>query len=265
MRALQKKPTWPMTFTHAIVRTPCRRLVEGLTSAGMGPPDYHRALEQHACYVTALEARGLTITALPPLEEYPDSTFVEDVALCTPRCAVITRPGAPSRRGETGHIRDALERFRSDVYAIEAPGAVEAGDIMMAGERFFIGLTGRTNREGARQMTAFLDGHGYRAETVAVGDVLHLKSGVSYLEKNTLLAVDGLAGKPGFRGFNVIKVDAAEAYAANSVWVNGAVLTPAGFPATRERITAAGYEVIEVDVSEFRKLDGGLSCLSLRL
>ncbi len=254
-----------MTFTQAIVRTPCRRLAEGLTTNDMGPPDYHRALEQHACYVTALEACGLTTTVLPPLEEYPDSTFVEDVALCTPRCAVVTRPGAPSRRGETGHIRQALERFHSDVYAIEAPAAVEGGDIMMAGERFFIGLTGRTNIDGARQMTAFLEGHGYRAETVAVGDALHLKSGMSYLENNKLLAVDGFAGKPGFRGFDVIKVDGAEAHAANSVWVNGTVLTPAGFPATRERLLAAGYEVIEVDVSEFRKLDGGLSCLSLRL
>jgi len=253
-----------MTFRHAIVRPPCRRLAEGLSTAAMGPPDYQAALEQHGRYVAALEACGLTITVMPPLEDYPDSTFVEDVALCTLLCAVVTRPGAPSRRGETGHIGGALERFYSDVHAIEAPGAIDGGDIMMAGERFFIGLTGRTDQEGARQMTAYLEAHGYRAETVAVADGLHLKSGASYLENNTLLAVDGLAGKPGFKGFDVIEVDAAEAYAANSLWVNATVLTPAGFPATAERIRAAGYEAIEVDISEFRKLDGGLSCLSLR-
>lgn len=251
-------------FTRAIVRPPCRRLVEGLATGGLGRPDFDTAGDQHARYVAALEGLGLAVSVLPPLDDFPDSTFVEDVALCTPRCAVLTRPGAPSRRGEVEHIRGAVERFHDTVHAIEPPGTVDGGDIMIAGERIFIGLTDRTNRAGAGQMAAILEDHGHRVETVPVDAMLHLKSGVSYLEDGRLLAVAGLAGNPRFRGFEIIPVDHAEAYAANSVWVNGTVLVPAGFPLTRERIAAAGCDVVEIEVSEFRKLDGGLSCLSLR-
>lgn len=254
-----------MTFTRAIVRTPCSRLADGITTAGLGPVDTGRALAQHRSYCQALEACGLTVEILDPLEDYPDSTFIEDVALCTPRGAVLTRPGAPTRRGEEAHTGPVLEKYFGRLHRIENPATIEAGDIMMVGDRYFIGRTARSNEPGFAQMAAFLESCGYRAISVPVGDLLHLKTGVSYLENNILLATGPLAEENCFSEFDIIRVGEDEAYAANSLWINGKVLCPAGFPKTSAAIRAAGYEVIEVDVSEFRKLDGGLSCLSLRI
>ena len=251
-------------FTKAIVRTPCRSMVNGLSSAKLGRPDYQNALRQHAAYVEALEKCGLEVTVLPADEKFPDSTFVEDVALLTPRCAVITNPGAQSRKGETRLIVKTIRAFFPLVEMIEAPGTVEAGDIMAAGDHYYIGLSERTNREGAEQMIAILAGHGLSGSMVEVNEALHLKSGLGYLENNNLLACGEFLSKPEFKKYKILKVGHAETYAANSVWINGKVLVPAGFPKTKAMIEAAGYEVIPVDVSEFRKLDGGLSCLSLR-
>ncbi len=254
-----------MTFTKAIVRIPCERLAEGITTAGLGPVDTARAREQHAAYCRVLEACGLTVEVLDPLADYPDSTFIEDVALCTPRGAVLTRPGAPTRRGEEAHAGPVLEKHFGRLHRIESPGTIEGGDIMMAGERYYIGRTARSNEAGFAQMASFLESFGYQAIAVSVGDLLHLKTGVSYLENNMLLAVAPLADDPCFSDFEIIRVDEDEAYAANSLWINGRVLCPAGYPKTAAAIADAGYEVIGVDVSEFRKLDGGLSCLSLRI
>ena len=251
-------------FTKAIVRTPCRSMVNGLSSAKLGRPDYQNALHQHAAYVAALEKCGLEVTVLPADEKFPDSTFVEDVALLTPRCAVITNPGAQSRKGETRLIVKTIRTFFPLVEMIEAPGTVEAGDIMAAGDHYYIGLSERTNREGAEQMIAILTGHGFSGSMVEVNEALHLKSGLGYLENNNLLACGEFLGKPEFKQYKVLKVGHAESYAANSVWINGKVLVPAGFPKTKAMIESAGYEVIPLDVSEFQKLGGGLSCLSLR-
>jgi len=251
-------------FTRAIVRTPCRSIVNGLSSAKLGRPDYQNALRQHAGYVEALEACGLEITVLPPEENFPDSTFVEDVALLTPRCAVITNPGAQSRKGETRLILKTIRGFFPVVEMIEAPGTVEAGDVMVAGGHYYIGLSERTNLEGAEQLISILQSHGFTGSTVELNEVLHLKTGLGYLEDNNLLACGEFLGKPEFKNFKLLKVSHAEAYAANSVWINGRVLVPAGFPKTKALVESAGYEVITVDVSEFRKIDGGLSCLSLR-
>ena len=251
-------------FTRAIVRTPCRSIAHGLTSAKLGKPEYQNALRQHDGYVEALRACGLEVTVLPADENFPDSTFVEDVALLTPRCAVITNPGAQSRKGETRLILKTIRAFFPAVEMIEAPGTVEAGDIMMTGDHYYIGLSERTNLEGAEQMIAILESHGFSGSMVELNEVLHLKTGLGYLENNNLLACGEFLGKPEFKKFNILKVSHGEAYAANSVWINGKVLVPAGFPKTKAMIEKAGYETIPVDVSEFRKLDGGLSCLSLR-
>jgi len=251
-------------FTRAIVRIPCRSIVHGLSSAKLGKPDHRLALQQHERYVEALESCGLEVTVLPPDENFPDSTFVEDVALLTPRCAVITNPGAQSRKGETRLILKTIRSFYPVVEMIEAPGTVEAGDIMMVGDHYYIGLSGRTNLEGAEQVISILASHGFTGSTVELDEVLHLKTGLGYLENDNLLACGEFLAKPEFRKFKLLKVGHAEAYAANSVWINGKVLVPAGFPKTRAMIESAGYEVMAVDVSEFRKLDGGLSCLSLR-
>jgi dimethylargininase len=251
-------------FTKAIVRTPCKAMVNGLSTAHLGRPDYPKALVQHADYIEALSKCGLQVTVLPPDEEFPDSTFVEDTALLTPHCAILTNPGAPSRTLETGSILPVIREFYDTVEVIKSPGAVEAGDIMMVGDQYYIGLSERTNQAGAEQVIALLESHGMRGSIVDITGVLHLKTGLGYLEHNNLLACGEFLNKPGFQHYNLMRVDPHEAYAANSIWVNETVLVPAGFPATSSLIASAGYRVREVDVSEFQKLDGGLSCLSLR-
>jgi dimethylargininase len=271
-------------FTKALVRKPCRNLVHGLSAAGLGKPDFGRALEQHAAYIDALRSCGLEVTVLAADEEYPDSVFIEDTAVLSEKAAVITRPGAPSRRGEERSVAEALETFYPTMEEILPPGTLEGGDVMRAGDRFYVGLSARTNEEGARQFAAILERRGYEMVAVPLREVLHLKTGVSYLENNLLLAGGeflnhspkgtgvaaqppkgtGVAAQPPFSSFTIIAVPAAESCAANSLWVNGRVLVPAGFPLTRAAIEKAGCATVPVDVSEFRKLDGGLSCLSLR-
>jgi len=251
-------------FSKAIVRTPCRAMVNGLTSASLGTPDYDLALAQHADYIRALETCGLRVTVLPADETFPDSTFVEDAALLTPRCAVITRPGAPSRRHETASISLAVSTFYTELACIEAPGTLDAGDVMMVSTHFYIGLSERTNAEGARQLISVLENHGMSGSVIEMKEMLHLKTGLGYLENNKLLACGEFLDKDEFQEFEILQVTEDEAYAANSLWVNGTVLVPAGHHKTRTMISAAGYETLEVDVSEFQKLDGGLSCLSLR-
>lgn len=251
-------------FTKAIVRTPCKAMINGLSSANMGRPDYQRALLQHVDYIAALKECGLEVTVLPADENFPDSTFVEDVALLTPRCAILTNPGAPSRRLETRSMLNTLRDFYDKVETIESPGTVEAGDIMMVGDHYYIGLSERTNETGAKQTINILERYGLQGSMVELTEVLHLKTGLGYLENGNLLACGEFLVKPDFQNYNLLEVDQDEAYAANSVWINGTVLTPAGFPKTRSLIKNAGYKVREVDVSEFQKLDGGLSCLSLR-
>jgi dimethylargininase len=239
-------------------------MVDGLSSAGLGKPDYNNALEQHRDYVEALKECGLQVILLGADENFPDSTFVEDVALMTPRCAIITNPGASTRNRETLSIQKPIREFYEHVETIESPGTLEAGDIMMVGDHYFIGLSERTNLAGARQMIAILERYGMQGSVVEMSEVLHLKTGLGYLEDNNLLACGEFLEKPEFQHFNILQVAPEEAYAANSVWINGTVLTPKGFPKTKSLIESAGYETREVDVSEFQKLDGGLSCLSLR-
>ncbi|KAA3618382.1 MAG: N(G),N(G)-dimethylarginine dimethylaminohydrolase [Calditrichaeota bacterium] len=251
-------------FAKALVKTPCTYMIHGLTTANLGQPDYEKALQQHDEYIQALQACGLEVTILEAEENYPDSTFVEDTALLTPQCAIITNPGAESRRGETAAIKNALTDFYSHIESIEPPGTVEAGDILMVGSHFFIGISKRTNPAGAAQMISFLEKYRMTGSCVTLEKVLHLKTGVSYLENNNLLACGKFIDKDEFKNFNILQVEADESYAANCLWVNGTVLVPAGFPKTNKMIEDAGYPTIEVDVSEFQKLDGGLSCLSLR-
>lgn len=251
-------------FTRAILRKPGLSMIRGLRSTDLGTPDYVLALRQHSDYARALQLCGLETIVLETDENYPDSVFVEDSALLTPECAIICRPGAESRRGETESIRPVIEEYYRLVYEVSAPGTVEAGDVMMVGSHYYIGLSERTNSEGAKQLISLLEKHGMTGSVIELRDVLHLKTGVSYLENNTLLASGEFLQKKEFQSFNIIDVDPSEGYAANCIWVNGNVLLPAGYPGTRDQISDAGYKIIEIDVSEFRKLDGGLSCLSLR-
>jgi dimethylargininase len=253
-----------MTFTRAIVRQPCRNIVDGLTEADLGPPDYRIALIQHTHYIATLKVLGLEITVLTADDNFPDSTFVEDTALLTPACAIITHPGALSRRGEVDDIEHALRNFYKEIEHIMPPGTIDAGDIMMVGSHFYIGLSDRTSREGADQMTALLEKYGLTGSTIPIDDVLHLKAAAAYLENNVLVVTRALADHPDFREFDKIIVDENEAYAANCVWINGTVLVADGFPKLKAAIEAKSYPTIALEMSEFQKLDGGLSCLSLR-
>jgi dimethylargininase len=253
-----------MQFTKAIVKIPCKRMTDGLSSAGLGKPDHRLALHQHGKYVEALRECGLDVRVLPADENYPDSTFVEDTALLTPEFALITLPGAPSRQGEIINMKDILPDYYERIEIINPPGTLEAGDVMMVGDHYYIGLSERTNESGAKQLIRLLHDHGMSGSVVEFSGMLHLKSGISYLENNTILAIESFSRHPVFSSFNAIPVPDEESYAANSLWINDTVLVPEGYPVTMKNIQHAGYKTITLDMSEFRKLDGGLSCLSLR-
>jgi len=251
-------------FSKAIVRKPGKSMIKGLTKANLGVPDYHKAVDQHESYVCALRDCGLKVLELEADENFPDSTFVEDTALLTTNCAIISNPGALSRKGEIIGIRQVVKEYYSNIEEILAPGTVEAGDIMMVDNHFYIGLSNRTNLNGAEQVIGILNKYGMSGSVIKLEKVLHLKTGLAYLENNNLVACGEFLSNPEFKKFNIIEIPENESYAANCVWINDKVLIPKGYPITRQKITDAGYPVIEVDVSEFRKLDGGLSCLSLR-
>lgn len=239
-------------------------MVNGISHANLGKPDYSLALHQHGLYVKALESCGLEVMVLEPDEAFPDSTFIEDTCLVTPGCAIITHPGAPSRKGEVEAVKQAMETLGLTTEKIVHPGTLDAGDIMMEGNHYYVGLSERTNPEGYRQLRSILERHGHTSSSISLETVLHLKTGISYLENNRLLAFGEFLTKPELEKFILLPVEPQEAYAANSLWINGQVLVPMGFSKTKRMIEKNGYATIEVDVSEFRKLDGGLSCLSLR-
>jgi dimethylargininase len=251
-------------FTKAIVQTPCKYIANALTTANLGSPDYFLAIHQHQKYIQALKRCGLDVTVLNANENYPDSVFVEDTALLTTQCAIITNPGAASRKGEIIEMSKVLNRFYSNVEAIEEPGTLDAGDVMMVDKHFYIGLSKRTNENGANQLIALLNRYGMTGSTITLENALHLKTGVSYLEQNNLLVTGEFLNKSEFQKFNIIEIDKDESYAANCVWINDKVLVPKRFSKTKRKIEESGYKTIVIDVSEFQKVDGGLSCLSLR-
>ena len=254
-------------FNHVIVRRPCKTMIQGITSGLYpGKPDYKLALDQHGAYIEALKKCDVDVTILPPDEDYPDSCFVEDPAVLTEKCAIITNPGAASRNGETSSIEETIRKFYPEerIEHICHPGTLEGGDVMMCGDHFYVGRSQRTNEEGIRQFADILGKYGYYCSEVKLEEVLHLKTGVNYLENNNLLVSGEFIHKPEFQKYNRYVIPEEEAYAANCIWVNGRVIVPAGYPAVLKAVQTMGYETIEVDTSEFRKLDGGLSCLSLR-
>ena len=254
-------------FQRAIVRPPTGNFADGLTTADLGVPDFAKALEEHSRYCEALERCGLAVTRLSPDARYPDATFVEDTAILTARGAVLARPGAPEREGEAAAIEPALRCFFPGLPRIEPPGTVDGGDTCEAGSHFFIGISARTNAEGARQLARHLAAWGYTSAEVDVRDVpgiLHLKSGIAAIDGKRLVVMEALAGHPAFRDYERVVVAPSETYAANCVRVNDALLVAAGFPKFESDARRLGLDVIVLDMSEFQKMDGGLSCLSLR-
>jgi dimethylargininase len=254
-------------FQRAIVRPPGFNFAEGLTTVELGRPDYELALEQHIHYCSALQRSGLTLISLEADPRYPDSTFVEDTAILTERGAILTRPGASSRAGEVAAIRDALCQYFPSLYSIESPGTLDGGDICQAGDHFYIGLSERTNESGAEQLAEWLAKMDYRSTIVDIrgmAEILHLKCGISFIGDNRIVITESLAQRESFSGYELIRVEGGEEYAANCVRVNDNILAASGFPALEARLLDLEYQVITLDMSEFQKMDGGLSCLSLR-
>jgi dimethylargininase len=256
-----------MHFTRAIVRPPAASFAAGITSSGLGPPDLALALEQHEAYCRALERLGLSLVRLPADPKFPDSTFVEDAAIVTSRGAILTRPGAPSRAGEVAALGAALGQWFPQLAGITAPGTVDGGDVCEAGSHFFIRVGERTNAEGAAQLAAWLAGRGFGSSTIDLREVpglLHLKTGLAWLGGRRLLALGGVAGHEALEGWDVVRVPDGEEYAGNCIRVNDTLLVARGFPKTAALLRGLGHEVAELDMSEYRKMDGGLSCLSVR-
>ena len=252
-------------FTRAIVRTVPETIDAGITSANLGKPDYERACEQYARYVGALESCGLEVTVLGADERCPDSAFIEDTAVVTDRCAIIANPGAQARRGEVREVEEALSKHYENIERIVSPGTLDGGDVLQVGDHFYVGLTRRTNREGAEQLSALLHRYNFGASLVDVRRFLHLKKGGAYLGGNDLVVAGELGENYGFEGFDKIVVVPGEEYCANCIRVDEHVLIAGGYEETKKKIAGRGYEIIELEMSEFRKVDGGLSCLSLRL
>ena len=252
---------------HAIVRPPGPNFADGLTTVDLGPPDHARALRQHAAYCDALERCGLSLTRLAEDSRHPDSTFVEDTAILTRRGAIVTRPGAPSRAGEIATVREPLRAFYPEFKAIVEPGTLDGGDVCEAEDHFLIGISERTNEEGARQLETHLEADGFtstRIDVRGVEGILHLKSGISYLGGGRIAAIPALGSHPVLRNYDVVPVPASESYAANCVRVNDRLLVAAGHPRLEAALRGLGHDVMPLEMSEFQKMDGGLSCLSLR-
>jgi dimethylargininase len=255
-------------FTKAIVRLPGKSFSQGLTmSAPPSGPDVGKALEQHAGYCRALAACGLEVIVMAADERYPDGTFVEDTFVIAERVAIATRPGAKSRMGEVESVAQALRRFRPLLEQIEAPGTLDGGDICQVDNHFLIGLSARTNDAGAAQLAAILARYQYTSSTIDIRKhptLLHLKSGIAYLGEERFLTAPGFPPMHGPGRRDIIEVAAGETYAANAVRVNDDVLIASGFPEVAATLDRLRYRVHSLDMSEFAKMDGGLSCLSLR-
>lgn len=245
-----------MNFTRAIVRVPGPDATQGLTTAGLGAADLETLKLQHAAYVDAL---GLDVTRLEALPGCPDAYFVEDTAVLVAELAVLTRPGAPSRRPEVDALEPTVRSLFPVVQRLTDPATLDGGDVLQIDRRVYVGLSARTNKEGAEQLKAALAPWGYAVVPVSVPEGLHLKSNVTWVG-DAVVVTRALASA--FGDFDQIVVPDEESYASNVLMVNGKLLVPSGFPRTLELLSR--YRVVELDQSEVRKLDGALTCMSLR-
>jgi dimethylargininase len=251
-------------FTHAITRRPGQSIIQGLRAVDTGTPDLARMLAHHADYVAALKSTGATVIELDPLEAFPDAVFVEDTALCLPEGAVIMRPGAPSRLGEAAEMAPHLAALYGTTARIET-GFIEGGDILVTGHEILVGRSARTDAAGIEALRAVVTPWGHEVrEVLTPPGVLHFKTDCSLLDAETILATRRLDASGCFDGYRVIHTADGEEASANAIRFNDLVLMPDGFPRTAEALDRAGYAVRPIGNSECAKLDGGMSCLSLR-
>lgn len=248
----------------ALVKPPSPEFAAGLTSQVLGAPDLARALDQHAAYCRALESLGLELIALAA-DHHADSCFVEDMAVVAPGFLLATR--SPVRQAEQPAVGQALQTARPEykVQAIEEPGFLEGGDVLRLAKTFFVGLTERTDRAGFEQFRKAVEPFGYQAMSLDVKGLLHLKTGVSRLDDKTVLVLPSLAETFQGLGYRTVVVDPEDWHAANTVAVERGVIMPAGHSRVASAVRQAGFEPVEVDLTEFKKQDGGASCLSILL
>jgi dimethylargininase len=233
-----------------------------LTHLAREPIDLDTARAQHEGYERALEALGCSVQRLPSGQDMPDSVFIEDVAIVLDAVAVITRPGAPSRRAECAVVEEALTAYRP-IVRIEAPGTVDGGDVLVVGRSIFVGVSSRTNRDGIDQLRKHVAENDYSVRPVTVTGCLHLKSAATAVSDDQLLINRRWVQVQEFKKFDLIDVDPEEAYAANVVRVGDRLLYQNAFPRTRDRLQARGFDVTSVDVSELGKAEGAVTCCSL--
>jgi dimethylargininase len=224
--------------------------------------DIAKAIEQHRGYEECLEQSGVRIIRQPAEADLPDSVFVEDTAIALDELAVITRPGAISRRAETESVAEVLSKFRPLKF-IQAPATIEGGDVMLAGRTLYTGLSARTNIEGVLQLREIVEPYGYCVETIETTGCLHLKTGCVYLGHQTILANRNWINVQSLAGFDLIEVAEDEPWGANALTIGDTVLTPGGFPKTRKLIEERGFKTLTMDISELQKAEAGLTCLSL--
>jgi dimethylargininase len=254
----------PFDFSAAIVRAPAKSAVNGLRAGGGPDPDLDALSAEHQAYVAALEAAGLDVTALPALEDFPDSMFVEDPALVFAEGAILLRPGAPSRAAEAQALEPELRKRFERVLAI-GDGAADGGDVLVTPETVFIGCSGRTDAAGAEELARLLGEFGRTARIVATPPAtLHLKSDSALLDEETILATPGLAASGAFDGFRVLATPEGEEAGANLVRVKDRVLVGAAFERTIDLIAAHGLTPVALATEAIARIDAGLSCMSLR-
>ena len=248
-------------FDRAIVREPGESVVDGLRT-GPEAPRYDRIAAEHRAYVAALEAAGVAVETLPALADHPDSVFVEDPAFVLTEGAILLRPGAPSRFAEPATLAPALHRHFSNVAAVE-DGFVDGGDILVLTDEILVGLSARTNGEGAGRFCQLARDLGRRARIVEPpSGLLHLKTGCALVGEGAVIAVPAIA--PLFSGYEVLLTFEGEEHAANLVRVNDRILMGDAFPRTAALLRERGLDVMETPSSEIAKIDAGLSCMSLR-
>ena len=258
-------PEASYTFTHAICRKPGRSVVHGLRASGGCAPDVDTFAREHAAYVEALADAGVAVSALEPLEAWPDSVFVEDPALCVAGCAIILRPGAPSRFGERDAAREALREHFDTVVDLEGDGFVDGGDILVTGREVLAGLSARTDARGVEALSSVVGELGLPMRVLRTPpDILHLKTACGLLDDETVFCTRALSASGCFSGYRIIECPCGEEAAANLVRVNGVVLVSAGYSKTADVLASEGYEVRSVSTVQAARLDGGLSCMSLR-
>lgn len=252
-------------FTHAITRRPAASIVNGLRAVDTGAPDLDTFRSHHDAYVETLRSTGAQVQVLEPLDAFPDSVFIEDAALCLQECAIAMRPGTSSRLGEAAEMIPILHKYYDTVLTIQGPGFIDGGDILVTEREILVGTSARTDEAGIEELRSLVAQWGYSVRQVATPPgVLHFKTDCSLLDETTILSTERLAASGCFEGYDVIEVASGEEACANAIRFNDLVLMPAGFPMTEAKLRDAGYSVRLIGNTEAAKLDGGMSCLSLR-